>query len=354
MRIIPLILALLFLFPPPAVSDEIYGESSPRIYQRQNYYLYGRLALPGAQRTLDTGNAYGQNCLLMYLMDDGSGTTITDYSGNDDHATLANGTWSDIGVTIDADNETISAPMPALSGAFSVMMIFRSINRSGAGPTSQYGKFFVDSGSNRDLQLMRGDADKDLRAWVGDVGAPFAPATDLWDTGFHTIFLIVDDTGNDVCLYVDGKPVSCNAQAIAIPTLGSYLGIGNRVAGTRPLMAIIRAFYMWSVALTAADVASLHADPYQMFTSALDTLYSPCTISWDYEDDSGINGFRVYGSKTPLGFELVPENIICVAEQHERSCVAEHFDCLNYVGVTAFTAGGESELSDTPQFMCGE
>lgn len=343
------ILLVLCLTATAAVAD-VYVNEDTSVYGEKSFRMFDRVFSKSAQRSLDTENAYGQDCLLMYLMDDGEGSQITDYSGNDSPAALSAGTWTDDGVRIDEADEIISAAMPSLTGEWTVMMLVRSVNGSGQGPTNEHGAFFADS--DNDFQLYR-SLDRHITDEITPAAAAsFFPERDAWDRSWHSVIYSVDDAADSACLYIDGDLAGCRDSAFDLPTPGAQIGIGNRVSGGRPIMATVRVFYAWSTAMDADDVASLHANPFQMFSVDFPKLYSQCTVSWEYEDDTGISGFYVYAAKTQLGFQLTPEHIVCVAGPQDRSCVVPQLDCHAYVGVTAFTDSLESELSDTPEFLC--
>jgi hypothetical protein len=257
-------------------------------YPVNAFFVAGRRDVtPMGETSLNTGQTYGANVLRAFLFDEGSGSTVNDYSTEAKDATLSNATWGDQGVTIDGDTEYVYCESPTTAdytNSFSFFFVFRSTGTSGAG-NSEYGKFFVHDTADSDLQIYRYASDTSIRAQIDGQTLDFGATADVWDTYSHTILVTFDDDSdaNQVCLYIDGALEACDtSETFSIPTLttDADLGIGNRSAaagGSRPINGIVSLAMIWTTELDADDAASLHASPYQMFDN-------PPSRTW-YEEE---------------------------------------------------------------------
>lgn len=222
---------------------------------------------PPSESALLASNTYGgatYTPTLAFLFDDATGTTLTDHSGNEAHATLTNPTWSANGLDMSTVGQKIAAPVPNMSGSATVFIAFTSLETTGI----YQGKFyFYNNYSNyTDWQLERLDTDQIVYGYVGGKGFQWEPTPDNFDQYFHTMMATYNDTSDTVCIYIDGNFQSCQTSTFAFPTWTGSFYIGSRNDGSRILNATLHAFYIWPNVLTAADAAALFADYDQMFT----------------------------------------------------------------------------------------
>jgi hypothetical protein len=257
---------------------------------------------PMGVTSLNTGSTYGANVLRAFLFNEGTGTTVKDYSTEEEDATLSNATWGDQGVTIDADNKYVYCVSPTTAeytDSFAYFFVFRSTGESGAG-NSEYAKLFVHDTADDDLQIYRYASDTSLRAQIDGQTLDFGTTTDIWDTYSHTVFITFDDDAdaNEACLYIDGVLEACDtSETFSIPTFVNteppdLLGIGNRAPGERPINGIVSLALGMTGKYDGDDAAALHAAPYQMFNNPpARTWYSepagPTYIETHYVTQSG-------------------------------------------------------------------
>jgi hypothetical protein len=218
--------------------------------------------------TIDATNAYAGGTytpLLLYLMDDGFGTSLTDHSPNASHATLTNPKWSSMGLTMDTVGQIIAAPIPNFGATFTLFVALTSTQDT----ANDYGTFWK-YGASRVFQVERSAVDTTIRSDIGgsnDSSVYWTGVTDIFDQTFSTKMLTFNDTTNERCLYLNGVVQSCETLSWANPVWSGVLGIGARADGTYPLFATFHAAYAWGGVLTEADALSLHNDYDQMFLS---------------------------------------------------------------------------------------
>lgn len=218
------------------------------------------------ESALNSANTYGGGTYtpdIAYLMDDATGTTLTDHSGNEAHATLTNPNWTANGLTMSATGQVIAAPMPNMGATWTAFIAFTSTTQTG----SDYGKFWYYFNSTvRDWQLERYTSDTEIRSDIGNVTQAWTPTPDVFDEYFHTLMVTYNDTSNTRCLYIDGNFQSCETATFASPTWTGNFYLGGKSDGSRIINATLHAFYIWPNVLSAVDAAALYADYDQMFT----------------------------------------------------------------------------------------
>lgn len=237
------------------------------------YLVLGRrFTPPNANPALNTSNKFGgatYTPLLVYVFEDGTGTTVTDYSGNDDHATLSSsGLWDDNGVKIDDNGELITAPSPTFSGnEWSVGIVYTSLTASG----NTYNKFFSSGdGTVLDSEWQFARSSSDILAEFSIDGSEVGmDIDDLWDTYSHAVLVTADAAAEDRIIYVAGVETDSDlTTAFGMPTLGANFGIANRISdGARPLEGIVGLFVVWDEEISPSDAAEWAADPYSLLNN---------------------------------------------------------------------------------------
>jgi hypothetical protein len=231
---------------------------------------------------LDVNNQFvDANLIRAYIFDDysntpgtypGTGTTVHDYTGNDDATVSVSDAWTSTGIQIDENDETISTDMPWSTGTAingSLAILFTSTGASGTGPSSELSKFFCSSTDDQYLQLARSNpctstaGDTYVFTECNSVQTCFTVA-DQWDTNTHVLVFTFDDLLNEQKVYSDGVLQDTGTDAFTISDLGTTLYIGNR-ASDRPVMATLHAVYIWNTVLDGDDALSLYNNPYQLF-----------------------------------------------------------------------------------------
>jgi len=219
--------------------------------------------------SLDTGSTYGQNTQRMYLFDNGSGTTVTDYSPSDVDATLTGGyTWESDGITIDGLSELITTTMPTIGTTGSIMIVFTSTTTSGTGPSSELSRLYGTSSVDDDLALWRNNSDTQLYGEISTVTVFNDSVSDLWDTTQKVVLVTWNDTNNTLKAYVNGTLDASGTITYDTGNITSTsLMIGNRADGQRPIMATVHAFYMWTTEFDSTAASALASDYMQMFNN---------------------------------------------------------------------------------------
>jgi hypothetical protein len=253
------VLIISFLLPSFAIAG-LYGQSGKPYGTATSGSIYGQ-SVGSGETELNTSNEYGQDCILMYLFDTGTGPSVKDYSGSSNNATLSGDIWTAEGVLFDDPTDSCSVASPTLGAEWSILLIFESESSSG----SWYAQFY---NADNDLQMYRDDSDT-IIAFKTNNGVAFAtnPATDLWDTNPFVIVVTYDSVADLVSYYVNGALEDTDSQSFGIPTLPATFYIGNGNAGSEEIDGTISAFYMWDKELDLVDVQSLYANPYQMFNN---------------------------------------------------------------------------------------
>ena len=255
-------LLFLLIFPYPATAG-LYGLAGGGTYGSSSGSIYGQTVSSG-ETTLNTSNEYGQDCLLMYIFDAGAGTSVKDYSGGSNDATLSGDLWVSEGILIDDSGDTCEVDSPTLGNEWSIFLVFDSAGQSGEG-TSVYSTFWSNSGTANELQTGRNASDTQIGIDTDGVTFVVNPATDLWDEAPHTVAVTYDHVADVVKYYVDGALEDTDTQSIGLPTLGSTFGLGNQVGGGYEIGGTISAFYVWEKEIELSDIQSLHNNVYQMF-----------------------------------------------------------------------------------------
>lgn len=213
---------------------------------------------------------YATDAIVAMLFDNGSGATVTDYTGNGDGVVGGSDMWALDGIVIDEVGEHVSIDMPTFGDDFTIFMVVKSTTSSGAGPVSGFGKFFASGTTDSLLYLQRTNSDTVLRLSIDTPYNNERTVDDVWDTVEHTVAVTVDDSGNTTTIFVDGVATTTETASFTIPTLDSILVIGNHGetnGHARPLMAKISAFYVFDAKYELADIQSLDANYLQLFNN---------------------------------------------------------------------------------------
>lgn len=182
----------------------------------------------------------------IYLFNEGSGTTLHDYSGNGNHGTLGAGaaapTWTQYGLSFDG-GDLVQLARQTYAGAFSIQWV---ASRTG---TADYEYVFGDTG---DTTCKFGYGSVSTRLYVRVGGTDIAVPT-THPAGYHSVTITRDGAGA-VALGVDGA-VAANFTAGGSITL-NRIGVD---AGGKYFIGTLCAGLIYPFALTPAQVAQNHA-----------------------------------------------------------------------------------------------
>ena len=210
--------------------------------------------LPGAQ--LDRTHPLAQGLVGCWLMNEGGGDRVYDYSGNDNHGTFVGGpTWAvgadGAAVHISANGQRIQTASSAVSRSLSVVM---RVRYDGGLLKGLYGiGALSDAWGTLDIRVHN-------PSYIIAVGVS---GTTVLAAGYYTI-AFVGLAGQVARVYIngmlDGEAAFGGFSTTAYPRhIGAYYGPNYEWNG------LIGASAEYDRALTADEVAWLHAEPYCMF-----------------------------------------------------------------------------------------
>ena len=196
------------------------------------------------------------------MMNEGSGNTVNDSSGNGNHAALTGVVWKDNALYYDGvaygtvlNSPSLTAITDRVTISFWILSDYTSgINRSilaWEGWGYSYGILMLDAVSVR-FVLQGTDGDGYITS-----------ATDLPRDVWHKVTCVYD--GATAKIYINGL------EDLSVATTGSITGstdnllLGAATTATWHLDGGLDNVLIWSRPLAPAEVASLYIDPYQMF-----------------------------------------------------------------------------------------
>ncbi len=198
-----------------------------------------------------------------YAFDEGSGTTVTDASGNGNNGTITNATWSTSGKYGDAlkfngTNALVTIPNSAslqLSGGMTLEAWVDPSTVSAAWRDVIYkanDNFYLEAtstnGSKPDAGIIAGGS-------YGDAFGTAKLTANTWS------FLTETYDGSTLRLYVNGTQVASTAHTGAIATSTNPLQIGGDSLYGQNFAGLIDNVRIYNVALTAAQIQTDEATP---------------------------------------------------------------------------------------------
>ena len=245
--------------------------------------------LKALRQTPDPLSANSDGLVLDYPMDQASGTTVTDASGNGHDGTLVNGgTWTNGSLTLDGTDDHVRLPDNAMAGldAITVSMDVKidptqatpyfiwglgNIDASGAG-----NGYLFTTGNNYRASIASGNWTTEQTAASGS-----ALGRGTWKTLTYTL------GKGTATLYLDGVQVAQKTGVTILPgdigdgrTTANYIGRSLYTAD-RYLKGQVRDFRIYNRALTAQEVTGLGSNATAISSVTLDSLKVPAIISGD-------------------------------------------------------------------------
>lgn len=218
--------------------------------------------------TIDPGNSINANCVGWWPMDEGSGATVADVSGNGNDGTLMGsatwGSWgSDNAVILDGTSGgyvevgadatlNVTTDMTACiwarrtSGSINGAMFHKGALTGG------YGDWCVVYDNSYTIY-------PDFRIDYGNAG-PYLGTGTITDNAWHFIAVTYDST--DMSIYVDGALVTSGAYSTAIPTSATPLNIGIYYDVPYAHVGELANARLWSRCLDATEIGDIYADPF--------------------------------------------------------------------------------------------
>ena len=189
---------------------------------------------------------------LAYLHESNTDPVIGSEYGDNSSGVTAEG-WQQSGT----NKLGITLPSGMNEGNGSVFCLFKSVNT----PHS-YGRFY--SSTSEEFVLERPNVDSTLTAKVNTVAHTLDFYPDIFDNTDKSITTTWDHAGNVVAGTVNGV-TNTSAAAYTSGSVGdTELYFGNRTDGTRGNGGLFKIVAVWDRTLSASEIASLEANPYQL------------------------------------------------------------------------------------------
>ncbi len=255
---------------------------------------------PYSNTSSATTRAAPTGLVAAYAFDQGSGTTVTDASGNGHTGTITNATWSTSGkyghaLQFNGTNALVTIPNSASLELSSGMTLEAWVNPS----TVDAGWRDVIYKANDNYYLEATSTNGALPDAGMIAGGSYADAFGTATLPPNTwSFLTETYNGSTLLLYVNGTQVASTAHTGAIATSTGALQIGGDSTYGQYFAGLIDEVRIYSVALTAAQIQSDEATPIATPSTPTLTAISVSTseidLSWSTSTDSvGVTGYEV-------------------------------------------------------------
>src|SRR6516164_3405370 len=198
-----------------------------------------------------------------YSFDEGSGTTVTDASGNGNNGTITGATWSTAGkygkaLSFNGSNAVVTIPDAASLHLSTGMTLEAWVNPSTV--NANYRDVIYKGNDNFYLEATsshssRPDAGMIAGGTYADAFGTAALAANTWS------FLTETYDGSTLRLYVNGTQVASTAHTGTIATSTNPLQIGGDSIYGQYFAGLIDEVRVYNVALTAAQIQTDQATP---------------------------------------------------------------------------------------------
>ena len=221
---------------------------------------------------LDRANSRARGLVGYWLMNEGGGNTVYDISGNGNHGTLNGDTSWTAGkygscLSFDGTGDYVNLGDIGVDEGVLGLSVSTWVKVNAVTPTSPE---FIASryGTGPDIWYLQHETDDDVSFVVYNNSSNMGigrKANGLGDTNWHHVVGIYN--GSNVLLYVDGVLGTKTQGALSGPTktgattpltIGSDLGLAYEVNGS------IDNVMIYNRALSAREIQSLYADPFQL------------------------------------------------------------------------------------------
>ena len=217
-------------------------------------------------KSATTESSSQANLVSWWMLDESSGTTAADSSGNSHDGTLTGGSWAptsgkfDGAVSLGAANtDRVQVPTTGLSASAATVSLWARIVGTQSGCRYFFGHTSSPPSWASRIQLYMDNGDNQLDLGLGDTHTKTTNITTLSANTWYHIALTWD--GTNYVVYVDGLSKASGTYT-GLSSLGSYADIGNngdttgtyRVEAFQGLLDEVR---MYDQALSEYDVADL-------------------------------------------------------------------------------------------------
>jgi Glycosyl hydrolases family 43/Concanavalin A-like lectin/glucanases superfamily len=230
--------------------------------------------------------ATADGLVARYRLDQTSGTTVTDSSGNGNNATLiGNATWGDGSLTFGGTDGQVKLPDDAMAGMQAVTVSTKVwIDSAQQTPYFLWGLGNTDAGGVGNGYLF--GTGNNYRAGIasGNWTTEQTAATTIALARGSWLTLTYTQGAGKATLYLDGSQVAQNTAVTTTPgsigsgvTKANYIG-RSMYSADKYFKGRMRDFRIYNRALSADEVAELGADPTTVSAVVLDSLKAPALI----------------------------------------------------------------------------
>ncbi len=223
---------------------------------------------PGQDRTFMTSTYLRTNAsskVGMWKLDDASGLTAVDSSGNDNHGTLTNmagDEWTDGvidgGLEFDGSNDYILVPV---SGDYATSLTFtawfKSDDAGSIGNNYLAQRFVSQPRSNLYSRIAFGINSNKIGTYWHDGWHNVGQGTTILSPGVWYHGALTYD-GSTIRIYLDGiEENSFSESNLIVPSSSFYMQIGRQISGERYFDGVLDDVYIYDHVLNAEEIAEL-------------------------------------------------------------------------------------------------
>jgi len=171
------------------------------------------------------------NLVSWWKLDESSGTTAADSSGNDHDGTRSGGSWAPTGGNFDgavdlgaATSDHVEVPATGMSASAGTISLWGRMEGTQSGCRYFFGHTYNPPGWTSTIQLYMDGGNNQLDLGLGDTHAKDTNIQTLSTNTWYHIALTWDD--GDYVVYVDGDN-DANGTYTGLSNIGSIADIGN-------------------------------------------------------------------------------------------------------------------------------
>jgi fibronectin type 3 domain-containing protein len=236
-----------------------------------------------------------------YAFDEGSGSTVTDASGNGNNGTLTNATWATTGkygkaLSFNGTTALVTIPNSASLQLSSGMTLEAWVN-----PSTVDGNWRDVIYKANDNYYLEGTSTNGARPDAGLIaGSSYADAFGTSSLPANTwSFLAETYDGSTLRLYVNGTQVAVTAHSGSIATSTNALQIGGDSVYGQYFAGMIDEVRVYNTALSASQVLTDESTPINAPSAPTSLTANPVSageidLTWGASTDShGVTGYQV-------------------------------------------------------------
>lgn len=246
------------------------------VSELENSTTQGRMK-PPVGATLKTAHPLANGLVGAWLFNEGTGTTLNDYSGNGNHGTLTGSshlpTWSGVhngSILFDGIDDYVSiSPITTANSSFTLSFIFNCLGAGFTGNTSYGGLIKCFNGVTSQRNRLNVNTSGTSIIFQADNGETHGVISDKFTSCFRKITnIVVTWDGSLVNQYKNNSSILATPYSLSAPLIGGAnaptIGWG---ANTQDYFfyGYISNVMIYNRALSAAEISVLYQYPYCMF-----------------------------------------------------------------------------------------